>query len=90
MLCRRWWVAQGSHLVVRRGMRYRRSLESSALSQWDGIARYHDGTPVEEMKRMLLDAEMRAYERVRDRLKDENGWALEEQDAMRPQMTGMR
>lgn len=60
--------------------------------QWDGIARYTDGTPIDVIKREVLDAEMRAFDslppRKRAELRVFGGVALEE--AQPPGMTGLR
>lgn len=56
---------------------------------WDGVARYHDGTPIEVVKREFLDFDMDVFDhlpkRVRDLLNEEGGIAIEH----RPPMTGM-
>ena len=49
--------------------------------EWDGIARYHDGTPIDVVKAECLDMEMATYDRlpkhVRDELKTYGGIAME-------------
>lgn len=58
--------------------------------EWDGVARYHDGTPVEKIKR-YLEQDMNVFDHhlpkeVRDFLNEKGGVATE----YRPPMTGMR
>lgn len=56
---------------------------------WDGIARYHDGTPIDVVKAEVLDLEMAVFDNLpkalRDKLNEEGGIAL----SHRPRMTGL-
>lgn len=55
---------------------------------WDGVARYHDGMPIDVVKREFLDLEMAVFDnlpkRLRDQLNEQGGVAME----YRPATTG--
>ena len=68
-------------------IRHRR--QRCAAPEWDGVARHHDGTPIDTVKRRVLDFDMEVFDhlpkRIRDQLNEHGGIALEH----RPPMTGM-